>query len=79
MFLSNIRINSETTQKTKKLKVKRTQFSDLSMLSRMILCLFFIFIYSFLGSVCIVGPQAQTEFFSHDSAAGFLWEKTSLR
>lgn len=40
----------------------------------MFLCFFFVFIYIFLGSVCIAGPQAQSQFFSQHSAAGFLWE-----
>ncbi len=41
----------------------------------MFLCFFFIFVCIFLGSVCIAGPQAQTEFFCQHSAAGFLWEE----
>lgn len=40
----------------------------------MFLCFFFVFVYIFLGSVCIAVPQAQTQFFSQHSAAGFLWE-----
>lgn len=38
-------------------------------------CFFFIFVYIFLGFVCIAGPQAQTQLFSQHRAAGFLWER----
>jgi len=38
------------------------------------LCLFFIFVYIFLGFVCIAGPQAQTQFLSQHGAVGFLWK-----
>lgn len=41
----------------------------------MFLCIFFLFDYIFLEFVSIAGPQAQTQFFTQHSAAGFLWEE----
>lgn len=43
----------------------------------MTLCVFFSFVYVFLELVSMAGPQAQTQFFTQNSAVGFLWEENT--
>uniref|UniRef100_A0A8P4G8B0 Phosphoinositide phospholipase C n=2 Tax=Dicentrarchus labrax TaxID=13489 RepID=A0A8P4G8B0_DICLA len=59
-------------QRMREIRCKSPLFLDVAFSDLMFLCFFFIFVYIFLG--CIAGPQAQTQFFSQHSAAGFLWE-----